>query len=92
MTSVNGSIDQVHNGKCLGWALDDTISTPVVVNMFIDGTLAASGKADRFREDLRHAGVGDGNAAFIIDFPKPFRDGCYHAIEAQPGGRTDRAR
>jgi phytanoyl-CoA hydroxylase len=80
---MQGSIDNVHNGKCYGWAYDDKSRTPVAVSIYIDDKLAASGIADKYRADLESAGIGNGNAAFVIDIPDSFRDGFYHAMEAR---------
>lgn len=37
---LRGSIDTVHNGCCQGWALDAKSTSPVEVELFIDGQLA----------------------------------------------------
>ncbi|WP_051173152.1 class I SAM-dependent methyltransferase [Thermodesulfobacterium hveragerdense] len=49
--------------------------------VLIDEEPVAEGVADRFREDLLDAGIGDGKHAFAIDIPEKFADGKEYEIK-----------
>lgn len=80
---LKGSIDAVHNGRCYGWAMDEALSSPVDVAIFIDGQLAGHEAASRYRVDLEKAGLRDGRLAFSIEIPAAMRDGRHHRVEAR---------
>lgn len=40
---------------------------PVLLDLLIDGRLAATFQASEFRDDLLAAGIGNGNHAFFVD-------------------------
>jgi molybdenum cofactor biosynthesis enzyme MoaA len=72
MTSVplNGFVDYVTDNTVGGWAWDPrTPNAPVVVEISKNGRIVATIAADRFREDLRAAGFGNGCHSFEVVLP-----------------------
>jgi molybdenum cofactor biosynthesis enzyme MoaA len=68
--SFNGFLDFVNGTTVGGWAWDSrTPNDPVVVEISRDGQIIATAPADRFREDLRVAGFGNGRHSFEIELP-----------------------
>ena len=80
---LRGSLDAVHNGQCYGWASDPDSAGPLDVQVWVDGCLAGTALANRYRADLEQAGLGDGRAAFMIEIPEAMRDGRFHRLEAR---------
>jgi phenylpropionate dioxygenase-like ring-hydroxylating dioxygenase large terminal subunit len=73
--NYRGHIDVVRDGHVLGWAQDG--SQPrrrLVVEIYAGGVLLGTARANRFREDLVAAGIGDGKAAFSFALPSPAPD------------------
>ena len=73
--NYRGHIDVVRDGQVLGWAQDG--SRPrrrLVVEIYAGGVLLGTVRANRFRQDLVAAGIGDGKAAFSFALPSPAPD------------------
>lgn len=73
--NYRGHIDAVRDGHILGWAQDG--SRPrrrLVVEIYAGGVLLGTVRADRLRQDLVAAGIGDGKAAFSFALPDPAPD------------------
>ncbi len=86
--SLQGFLDIVNLGRAEGWAVDkQNASKRVQVEIWDGETLAAVGVADKFRPDLKKAGIGDGNAFFSIPLPRRLYDGKEHVITARLAGR-----
>ena len=69
-----GHLDQIEGGFVRGWACDEAApGTRVVVDVFLADRLLGSATADRLREDLVTAGVGDGRHAFVFTLPPAAR-------------------
>ena len=67
---MNGFVDYVSSTSVSGWAWDPRKpNDPVVVRISRNGRPIAYATADRFREDLRTAGFGNGCHSFLIDLP-----------------------
>jgi len=61
------NFDGYIDGKACGWVLDpENPEQPVEVGVYVDGELMVSSLADKFREDLFGAKIGNGNCAFIL--------------------------
>lgn len=82
-----GRLDTVDADFIAGWARDKkTPGTPVRVDIYDGETLLASVLADQFREDLKSAGVGDGNFGFSYATPPRMKDGRPHTVRAKISG------
>jgi len=67
-----------------GWASDpDDRSKDVTVRILADGKEVWRGLADKFRADLREAGIGDGTASFWVDLRGLVGLGVAHEIRVQ---------
>jgi hypothetical protein len=67
-----GKLECVVYSAISGWAcLPDHPLVPVVLEVVHNGKVIAITIADRFRSDLRRAGIGDGRHAFHIELPRP---------------------
>lgn len=65
---VRGVVDQIHPDYVTGWAADvDGDPTALDVELWIDGSVYAQGKADGYRADLKR--FHDGRCAYRIAFP-----------------------
>jgi hypothetical protein len=65
--AFEGHLEGVIDGRLYGWARHIGQLEPVLLDLLIDGRLAATFQASEFREDLLAAGVGNGNHAFFVD-------------------------
>ncbi|MGV3531413.1 MAG: MBOAT family O-acyltransferase, partial [Chthoniobacteraceae bacterium] len=64
-----------------GWAWDSaTPNKPLVVDIYVDGTLAETFVADQFREELKDRGFGDARHGFEWKIPDWIKDGNPHSI------------
>jgi hypothetical protein len=68
---MTGFIDVITDVKVKGWAFDGNI--PVIVEILMEGELIGSVLANDFREDLMHAGYGDGCHGFEFVIPSNMR-------------------
>ncbi len=67
---LRGSVDQAGPHLVYGWAQDASRpEAPVCLDVLAGGVLVAQVVADRFREDLRRAGLGSGCHAFEAPLP-----------------------
>ncbi len=67
-----GKLEWVDHTVISGWAwLTDHPTVPVVLEVVDQGEVIAVAIADRFRSDLRRAGIGDGHHAFHVELPRP---------------------
>lgn len=65
--TFEGHLEGVLNGRLYGWARHVGRLEPVLLDLLIDGKLAATFLADEFRGDLLAANLGNGNHAFFHD-------------------------
>src|SRR5947209_6344184 len=89
--AASGYIDEWSDSRRIaGWAWDKSQpNTPVTVEIY-DGTVRiGTVSADAFRQDLLHAGVGDGKHAFEFRMPTRVRDGAIHQVRVKIAG-TDK--
>jgi hypothetical protein len=91
-TTFNGHLDQANRLLAAGWAAN--IAAPddaVLVQIFVNGTLAAEVSAERPRSDLATSGkYGHGRHGFMHHFAPPLAADLDHTIEARfsATGRT----
>jgi hypothetical protein len=78
-----GSLDLVRRDLIEGWAIDETGSEPVRLCVFDHGRPLFEVTADRFRQDLKDRGIGDGRHAFSIAVPGGLAPDEPHVIEVK---------
>ena len=67
-----GHVDRIIDGKLRGWAMVlDQPKVKAKVQLRVDGKARASAVANRMREDLLAAGIGDGQHGFEISLNGP---------------------
>ncbi len=67
---LRGFIDQNNAGQLAGWAQDMSApETPVCLDVFAGPHFVCQLLANRYREDLRGAGIGSGCHAFTLSLP-----------------------
>ncbi len=68
---LEGAVNLVDAGRASGWARNlGEPDAPVCLEVSIGGRVVARTLADRYREDLRRAGVGTGEHGFEVAWPK----------------------
>lgn len=78
---ISGRVDEVREGRVLGWAENTKDNqNSVELEFIIDKFVVGSTVADAFREDLLAAGIRDGKASFIFEIPYFFYDGVEHSL------------
>ena len=65
--SFEGNLEGISDNRLIGWARHVGNLTPVLLDLLIDDTLAATFQAAEFRDDLLAAGMGNGNHGFMLD-------------------------
>ncbi|MBK5963380.1 glycosyl transferase family 2, partial [Thiocystis minor] len=76
-----GHIDLYSGGQLFGWAFDN--QTPIramKVRVYDGQDLVGEGVAEQLREDLKEAGIGNGQHGFKIRLLKPLEDGQPHHL------------
>jgi hypothetical protein len=87
--SYGGQHDVANCQMVHGWAWQPSLpNTPISVDVLIDGFLAATLKADFFRDDLPPAGIGDGRHAFVYAVPARYKDNQTHSARVRISGTT----
>jgi len=82
-----GAFDRADCEEISGWALDKhQPDSPLSVDLYEEKEYVATIDADRFREDLRDAGYGNGRHAFRVQTPPLFKDGRSHALSISVTG------
>jgi hypothetical protein len=65
-----GGVDSVTRERLTGWARDeDDPANPVALSIFDNGMVIARVLANRYRFDLRAAGIGEGRHSFDVTIP-----------------------
>jgi SAM-dependent methyltransferase len=64
-----GCLDSVDDGILRGWALDDSVQSPAMIEVFIDGRVVDSLACSEFRPDLLAAKQGTGWHGFTYPLP-----------------------
>ena len=93
--ACRGSLDRVARDCVEGWVQDEgQPGEAVTVRIYDNGLPLGVAVADRYREDLKQAGVGDGRHAFVFTVPSGLDPGVRHLIDvrrADDGRRLDGA-
>lgn len=85
MSSIRfeGLLEIVDSAKVRGWAwAPGEAAQHLTVSIVADGRTLGTVTASRFREDLRVAGIGDGDHAFALDFDSALAEEDVERIEA----------
>jgi hypothetical protein len=70
---LRGYVDVVNDGCIAGWAQNSEYpEAPVCLDIFAGGRLIGQALANRFRDDLAHAGLGSGKHGFEFIPPPGF--------------------
>jgi len=79
---LRGVLELVRRDLIAGWAQDEEFpDAPVVLRILDNGATIARVIADRYREDLAQAGVGDGRHSFSFVVPGGLSPDRQHLIE-----------
>ncbi|HEY0909238.1 MAG TPA: Hint domain-containing protein [Bradyrhizobium sp.] len=71
--ALRGCVDIADAGGIVGWAQNiDHPETPVCLDIYADGRLIGQALANRYREDLKQAGLGSGCHSFTFKTPTGF--------------------
>jgi hypothetical protein len=82
-----GSLDYAGCDMVAGWGWDaSTPNGPIRIRISEDGKSLMTLTADRPRPDLKAAGKGTGEHAFVLNLPEALKDGRPHAIAAKADG------
>jgi Glycosyl transferases group 1 len=80
----HGRLDRVEHEWIGGWARDlDAPEHKVVLRVFDNGIPVVDVTAERFREDLKEAGIGSGEHAFMLSLPRALPRALRHVIEVR---------
>lgn len=68
--NIKGQIDVVRRGEIQGWLYNATqLGHRSIVAAVYDGRIVSETIANQMREDLKSAGIGDGQHGFCLDIP-----------------------
>ena len=82
-----GFVDAMDTDRIWGWAWDATLpDEPIDVDLYVDGRLARSVRADQLGADLLASGVGDGCHRWSCALADLVHDDRLHEISARFGG------
>ena len=85
--ALRGFLDSVIAGRVEGWAFNPAKPAErVEVEVWADGEFVAKAEADKYREDLHKAGIGDGCARFSILLPPRLYDGVEREYSVRVAG------
>jgi glycosyltransferase involved in cell wall biosynthesis len=79
-----GALDSVSRTSISGWARDpDHPTRPVAVQILDNGVLVGRVLANRFRQDLKNAGYGEGMHGYKLDIPGGLSPLARHVLQVQ---------
>lgn len=79
-----GFFDEIVEGRAEGWAFDPANPKQRLIVEIMEGKrVVARGIADRFRDDLLNAGIGDGRYCYKLPVSHELRDGKPHQLTAR---------
>jgi len=80
--SWRGNLDLVTRERMEGWAWDDRVpQSPMALTILSNGEVIARVLANRYRQDLQKAGMGDGRHAFSVMIPGGLSPLTRHVIQ-----------
>jgi hypothetical protein len=79
-----GHFDAASSAQMTGWAWNEALpNEPIAVLVLINDVPVARVIADRYREDLERAGIGDGRHAFELTLSEPLSPLSRHSISVR---------
>jgi len=81
--SRRGKVELVTRRLIAGWAFSGADAGPVPLMVLLNGAVVGQIIADRYRADLKSAGIGDGRHAFSFVLPKGLSPDTDHRIEVR---------
>ena len=86
--SIIVHVDAVADGSIVGWAYDEkSITTPVVLHMYVDASFAVEFCCDGTRQDVLNAGHPSALVGFSVSIPPAYCDDQTHTLEIRsPSG------
>ncbi len=95
VSTLRGQLDSVDRSLIRGWAQDARLPhQPVSLLVMVNGTLTGRVIANRFRQDLADAGLGDGRHGFELHIEKALSPVAVHHISVSrelDGAELDRS-
>ncbi|HGY2296622.1 TPA: tetratricopeptide repeat protein [Pseudomonas putida] len=83
-TEVIGHFDYALEGRAYGWAFAPAHPHKrLVIEVLVGGEVVGYGRADRFREDLKTAGISDGCCLFDLQLSHELLDGRVYSLTAR---------
>ncbi len=68
--ALSGHVERLEDGVLEGWVMDAANpTTPVELEVLVDGEIVATVLANRYRADLDHAGYAGGRGGFTVAMP-----------------------
>ncbi len=87
--AVQGFIERIEPQRVSGWACDRLAPNAVLdIDIYLDGVLLATVRADRFRRDLK-SGTSEGCHGFQAFFEDPVPEQMRHRVTAVARSRND---
>ncbi len=84
LSHYEGGIDFVSSKTCVGWCWrKDSPEQNPVMEILVDGVVAGECCANKFREDLSKAGIGNGNYGFTFVLPPQFSSANLIAVRVK---------
>jgi hypothetical protein len=82
-----GGVDVANVWVVSGWLRNrQRLDVACSVDIYDGASLIGTVSADRFRQDLLEAGIGDGRHAFLFLVPEGLRDGLTHEVHVRIAG------
>jgi membrane protein involved in D-alanine export len=79
--NYGGTFERANCDEISGWALDKhQPNSPLRIDLYEGNEYVATIDANRFRQDLRDAGYGNGQHGFHLQTPPQFKDGRPHVL------------
>jgi hypothetical protein len=86
---IEGYLDGLEvDGTIHGWACVPSLDEAVVIEIFKDGLLVATGFAEQPRPDVAAAGMGNELSGFMLPLPEHLFDGALHGFEVWAKARS----
>ncbi|HEX4507613.1 MAG TPA: Hint domain-containing protein, partial [Alphaproteobacteria bacterium] len=76
-----GKVEIATSRLIAGWAFSGADAGPVTLAVLVNGAVVGRAVADRYRADLKAAGIGDGRHGFRFVLPKGLVGGIGHKVE-----------
>jgi len=90
LTPYIGYLDKIDGLVVYGWVYNsNNAEEKVIVYIYVDNKLVGTSIANLYREDLKNAGINDGNHGFFFKLPEYILDGAEHTISVKAYGEYE---